>query len=320
MHKFILANIILLMSWTMLLGQQTEQYTMYMFNKYQFNPAYAGFDRSLSVNAFYRSQWASVEGNPEQFGINAHMPIYLWNGAIGFAAETERLGVEQNTAFKVSYNYVAKTQLGILSTGLRLGLQSKKLDGSKIITPNGTYNGGTINHNDPFLPIDQTSSIIPTWTLGVYMANKFLEGGFSVSDLFGLNHSFEAFGYEQSKAVNLFVQSFFFVGDQVELKPGIFVKSNLKSVQTDLHLVGYYSEFFGGFNFRGYNGSSLESFGIIIGTRLSKNYSISYSFDSVLSDIRTISDGSHEVQINYNLNKLIGIGLPPNIIYNPRDL
>jgi hypothetical protein len=39
-----------------------------------------------------------------------------------------------------------------------------------------------------------------------------------------------------------------------------------------------------------------------------------------MSGLQEVTDGSHEVMLNFNLNKPIGKGKPPKIIYNPRFL
>ena len=51
-----------------------------------------------------------------------------------------------------------------------------------------------------------------------------------------------------------------------------------------------------------------------------EHYTLSYAYDIGLSALRGSHEGTHEILLNYNLNKLIGAGLPPKIIYNPRFL
>ena len=68
------------------LTQQPAQYSMYMLNKYAFNPAYAGMDNSLSLTGVYRNQWLNLDGNPVSQNFNVHMPLYIVGGGIGLAA------------------------------------------------------------------------------------------------------------------------------------------------------------------------------------------------------------------------------------------
>ena len=56
------------------------------------------------------------------------------------------------------------------------------------------------------------------------------------------------------------------------------------------------------------------------GWKANENVMIAYSYDVPLSALSTVNTGSHEIMINYNLNKVIGNPLPARIIYNPRFL
>lgn len=42
-------------------AQQTPQYSLYAWNPYQFNPAYAGTESTLVVTGVYRQQWSGLE-------------------------------------------------------------------------------------------------------------------------------------------------------------------------------------------------------------------------------------------------------------------
>ena len=75
--------------------------------------------------------------------------------------------------------------------------------------------------------------------------------------------------------------------------------------QTDVSAIFRYNEniFFGG-GLRGYNTNSLDAVSMIAGFKLSENVTLGYGYDFTLSNINLVSNGSHEIQINYNLNKL----------------
>ena len=104
------------------------------------------------------------------------------------------------------------------------------------------------------------------------------------------------------------------------LYPSVLIKTDLQSYQTDLSCIAKSGNVFGGLSLRGYNSQSLDAVVIIAGIEFNRNYTLSYSYDVGLNEIGSFSGGSHELNINYNLNRLLGIGLPPEIIYNPRYL
>jgi hypothetical protein len=99
------------------------------------------------------------------------------------------------------------------------------------------------------------------------------------------------------------------------------VKSNISQTQIDFSLTTRYNEnIFVGTSFRGYHSESLDAVALIGGFKLNEKITIGYSYDLTLSNLSTVSNGSHEILINYNLGKPIGKGKPPKIIYNPRSL
>lgn len=55
------------------LAQQTSQYSMYMMNRYLYNPAFAGFEDYLDVKSGFRQQWTGLNTNFSNFYITANM-------------------------------------------------------------------------------------------------------------------------------------------------------------------------------------------------------------------------------------------------------
>ena len=96
------------------IAQQVPVYSLHMLNKYQFNPAFGGLEASLAVNGSYRTQWNGIAGNPVQQHLDAHMPMYILNGAVGMAFDGESIGAEKTTRFRLSYNYMMQTDYGLL--------------------------------------------------------------------------------------------------------------------------------------------------------------------------------------------------------------
>ena len=80
----------------------------------------------------------------------------------------------------------------------------------------------------------------------------------------------------------------------------------------------YNDNLFGGVAFRGYNNDSRDALVIMGGFKISNNIKLGYSYDVTLSDLQLVSSGSHEILLNYNLNKRYVFSKPPNTIYHPR--
>lgn len=301
-----------------LVSQNASQHSLYMIDIYNHNVAYGGFDRSLSANFNYRNQWSGLPGNPEQFYVNAHLPVYLLNGGAGFSFYTDRAGALRKTGFMISFNRVRSFRGGIFSFGGSLGLRQTAIDGSVIRTPEGIYQGG-FSHEDPILGINTDTGTSPSWSLAFYTATDFFDFGISVNDLFVNQVTLDQINFEQSRGIDIYSAIPFLVSD-LEIQTSLYIKTNLQQTQGELSAMAKNGNVFGGVSLRGFNENSFDSVVFFGGIKLNEHYTLSYSYDAGISALSDSTQGSHEININYNLNKLIGIGLPPEIIYNPRNL
>jgi len=305
-----------------LTAQQTPQYTMYMFNKMAFNPAYAGLDNSLSITGALRRQWEDFEGAPTTQNINVHMPFYFLSSGVGLSLENDVIGAERNMTAKFSYNYqlpIGRT--GILAMGLSAGIIQKSLDGTQLRTPDGNYEGNTIDHQDVLLPSSEVTELAPTFDAGIYYMSERFEAGFSVLNVAEQSIEFEMLNITPVRTYFFTAGSRFDIGRSFTLHPSVLVKSDATQMQADFSaIMSYNDNIFAGASFRGYSADTQDAVAIIGGWRLSENLTLGYSYDITLSGLRNVNSGTHEIMVNYNLNKVIGAGKPPRIIYNPRFL
>lgn len=302
------------------LTQQRPQFSQFMINKYAVNPAYGGLERSLSVFTSFRDQNSSFPGNPQTFYLGADMPFYLWNGAIGFNIHHQKIGVFSNSNLKVSYNYVIGTQVGFLSLGGRIGMDFLSVNSLGITTPEGDYEGG-LNHNDLILDNQNFSGAGLSWELGAYFMGSNIEAGITLLELPSHGYTIGSAINNRASNIAIFGQYKFDFNEEIELLPSFQLKADLSVIQADFGLTAKFDKnlLIGTF-FRGYSKTSIDAVSVIVGTNIGRKYNIYYSYDFGLSALRTYHQGSHELTLSYNLQKLIGLGLPPNIIYNPRDL
>jgi len=310
-----------------LYGQQTAQYSLFALNKYNFNPAYAGLDNSLSITGVYRKQWVDLPGSPSVQNVNFHLPLYIIRGGFGINIENEEQGPERTTSATASYNYwlpIGKQNL--LTIGLAGGLLEKSLDGTQLRAPEGSYIDPTnIEHNDGSLPQTKVSARAPVFHAGVYYQSPKFEVGISVLNITESEISMidGVMGTNISLNRNYFLTfaSNLEIGNVFTLHPSLLIKSDLIEHQIELSaLLRYNDNIFGGASFRGYNANTADAVVLIGGFKLNEKITIAYSYDLTLSALQSVNSGSHEIMLNFNLNKAIGAGVPPAIIYNPRFL
>lgn len=56
-------------------GQNYPHYTMFMFNKLLYNPAYAGNKDLTTINIYGRKQWTGIDGAPAGGSVTIDGPI-----------------------------------------------------------------------------------------------------------------------------------------------------------------------------------------------------------------------------------------------------
>ncbi len=309
---------------TACMAQQATQYTMYMWNKHVFNPAFAGMENSLSITGVYRSQWTNLPGNPESQSINAHMPLYIAQGGAGISMENESIGSWSQTSATLSYDYqVLMGNSGVLSLGLAAGLIQRKFDGTLARTPEGIFddNGNYLGHNEQSLPFSLESGNAPTFNIGAYYQAEKFEVGLSATNLLENEINLSAISFRPERSYFLYFGYHLDMGRKLILDPSVLVKSDVYQTQIDFSLVAHYNEnIFAGASFRGYSSNNRDALALIAGIKVNENISFGYAYDLTLSGLNTVSNGTHEILLNYNLGKQLGKGKPPIIIYNPRSL
>ncbi len=305
-----------------LTGQQPGHYSLFFMNKMHWNAAYAGLDNSLSITGAFRSQWVGLEGSPTSQNLNMHMPLYIARGGIGINVENDVFGAERLTSATLAYNYQLPLGSGVLSIGLAGGIVQRALDGSKLRTPDGNYSEpGIIEHNDDLLPPVEETVLLPTFDAGLFYKSEWLEIGLSSKNLLESSADFSTVSLQLVRNYFAVVDVHLELSRAFKLHPSLFVRSDFTQTQTDVGFrLQYNDNMFGGASLRGYNSTSIDAAAILFGLNLSEKITLAYAYDLTLSDLNVVSNGSHEIMLNYNLNKPIGAGRPPNVIYNPRSL
>ncbi len=299
------------------MAQQPAQYSLYMFNPYNFNNAYAGLDESVSATGVFRQQWLGLEGSPSTQAFNVHLPIYIIKGAFGLGLENDALGAERNLKITAAYNFQQTLGKGWISGGVRGGILQKTLDGT-LLNPRDQ---DQIDNN---IPIGKAISMAPILDAGIYYKSEVLQIGVSANNL--LENSVD---FALNEPTNIkFLRNYFFtfaynfdIGSKLNVSPSILVKSDIQEIQTDFStIVKYNDNIIVGASFRGYNSNTIDAIVIIGGMKVTQNVMLVYAYDLPISGLSATNSGSHEIMLNYNLNKIFGAGVPPKIIYNPRFL
>lgn len=324
-HYFYLSLVLVLGAITIASAQQASQYSLYMLNPYDLNPAYAGMDETLKVNGVFRKQWTGLEGSPTDQSVNVHLPVFYLNGGFGAKFENDVIGAEQSLKAVLTFAYQYELgDLGKISLGASGGVLQKSLDGSMLRAPEGVYEGGTFTHNDPQLPEVLVKSMVPVFDIGLYYKGENLEIGLSANNVLEPNIILE-----EVNETNLLLKRNYFLtfvysldmSENVRLMPSVLLKTDANQIQGEASLlVRYRDNVLGGVSWRGYNANTTDALSLIVGFKVSSKLWLNYAYDVGLSQLNSVHQGSHEILLQYDLNRLIGKGKLEKIIYNPRFL
>lgn len=114
-------------------GQQDAQYTQYMYNTINVNPAYAGSRGVLSIFGLYRTQWVGFDGAPSTSAFSGNAPINNSNLGIGLLLVNDKIGPTNENNLSLDLSYTLQTSADFkLSFGVKGSVQLFNLDISKI--------------------------------------------------------------------------------------------------------------------------------------------------------------------------------------------
>ena len=321
-YKLVLLSFVIAAFSSKSFAQQPAQYSLFMLNKYHYNPAYNGLDESLSLTSVFRKQWVGLTGAPLNVNFNAHLPIEYLSSGVGLGFEYDVIGAYKNLSIRASYSYSLDFgDKGKLSLGMAGRFLQKNLDGSQLLTPQGDYESG-INHNDPIVPIVNETGSSFSFDVAAYYKHAFFEIGIAAINLTQptLQLATEA-KVTYNRAYFLNASGTIKLNNFLDLHPSFLLKTDFVKFQPELALLIKWNEnVFGGVAFRGFDTLSLDAVVFIAGMHITPNLMLAYSYDLSIGSLNSYNSGSHEVVLNYNLNKKIGKEIPSKIIFNPRFL
>lgn len=275
-------------------AQQDPQYTQYMYNMNIINPAYTGTTEGLAVGALYRSQWVGLDGGPETFTFNIHSPVGKQVG-LGLSVISDQIGPVNETNAYVDFSYTIPVgNTTKLAFGLKGGFTFHDIGIAESQI-------NLIDTGDPFFAnaINETT---PNIGAGVYFykPNKYYVSVSMPNILNGVHldangrnigseseHLFAAAGY----VINL--------SENFKLKPHALLKYAMDApISYDINAnVFMYDLVEVGVGYR-----LEDSFSGMINFQVYDNLRIGYAYDAIRSDLDIVTNSSHEIFINFDLN------------------
>jgi type IX secretion system PorP/SprF family membrane protein len=255
--------------------------------------------------------------------VNAHMPLDMISSGIGLKVDNDGIGAHQTTQILMSFNYrLALGREATLSAGVGGGYMQYNLDGNKLRAPEGTYLEPAFSHNDPLLPEGNVRAGSPVVEAGLFLDWRALQAGLSVQPVFSpvLKPDDQGGFALQPVQHYLFYAAYTIALSQdFSIQPSVLTKTDIKQTQMEISSTIRWGEnIFAGASYRGLTANDRDAVVLFGGLRVNEKLSLGYAYDLSLSPLKDVNRGSHELLLRYSLNKPIGAGKLPPIIYNPR--
>ena len=273
------------------LAQQDAQFTQYMYNTININPAYAGSRGVMSVFGLHRTQWVGLDGAPTTNAFSLNTPINNSNLGIGLSLVNDKIGPTNDNTVSADVSYTVpvsedyKLSFGIKASGNVFNLDTSKLTPAQANDPN------LQNFNNEF-------------------ALNFGAGAYLHSDKFYLGLSVPNFLQDKKyndNNVSVFQQrmNFYAIGGYVfdispsiKFKPAFITKVVTGSplqVDASANLLFFDKLMLGG----AYRWDAAVS--ALAGFQITDGLFIGYSYDMETTHLRRYNSGSHEVFLRFEL-------------------
>ncbi|MBC7745394.1 MAG: type IX secretion system membrane protein PorP/SprF [Flavobacterium sp.] len=333
MNKKLTVIVILLCCFKSLSAQQRPQYTQYIFNNYILNPAITGIENYIDVKAGYRNQWQGLTDAPVTSYISVHAPIgkqFTQGSATSFSGEgnnpmnrsfvqtykasephhgvgfhlvSDKIGPFVRTDFNFTYAYhLGLTQNMNLAVGVAAGVSRIALDRTKIILE---------DPSDPAIGMNAESQIQPDLGAGIWLYGPRYFAGVSAQQLLGKTISFsDNTNYNLGKQQKHFFMTAgykIYLGDDIAAIPSVMFKVvSPAPVSIDLNTkIAFQDKFWVGASYR-----KDDSFAALAGLNVGHFFNMSYSYDFTTSELRSVTNGTHEIVIGLLLNNRYKVTCP----------
>lgn len=275
------------------MAQQTPQSSVYNYNRYAINPAYAGSSGCTDVTFSHLNQWVKVDGAPltSYVGINTRLGKSF---GVGGQVLIDKIGMVNQVS-----------GLGSLSYGLNLGINHKIRIGASVgynqyrVDPSSAI---VFDPNDPIANGGVNSAGTINSELGLLYQFKNLEVAVASKQLIQsyTNFSYNGLdGYGLRRHMNGLISYAIPVNENFTIKPSVFTKGINSGFQTDMNADVIYKDFlYGGLGYR-------TQVGLIarVGVNIQELFFIGYAYESPMANIASYSSGSHEVVLGLKFCK-----------------
>ncbi|MCO6148362.1 type IX secretion system membrane protein PorP/SprF [Flavobacterium sp. NRK1] len=282
---------LLLLCQSTLWAQQDPQYTQYMYNPININPAYAGTRGVTSIFAIHRAQWVGLDGAPVTNAASVNAPVGK-NVGLGFSFVNDKIGPTDTNLISADFSYSFNVNdYYKLSLGLKGSIQLFNVDFTKL---------NIYDPSDPRFQNNITNRLTPNIGAGAYMYSDNTYFGLSVPQILQTDH----YDHNDISVAKERFHVYAMAGHVFDLaynwkfKPAALAKVVQGApLQLDITAnVLYNDKFTMGLAYRWDAAVS-----ILAGFQVTDGLFIGYTYDTETTKLAEYNSGSHEVFLRFEL-------------------
>jgi type IX secretion system PorP/SprF family membrane protein len=296
MRTKLLVSVLMLLSGA-IYAQQDAQFTQYMYNTVNVNPAYAGSRNSMSVFALHRTQWVGLDGAPVTNQASINTPIEGSNIGLGLSILNDKIGPSDESDISVDFSYSINTSDRYkLSFGLKATANLLNIDFNKLTQ----YDSG-----DNIFSVNVDNKLSPNIGVGLYYHSDVSYVGISAPNLLETRH-FDRYAGSGSNShiatekihYYLIAGHVFDLSGSVKFKPSLLTKL-VQGAPLQIDVSGNFlinEKFMAGIAYRWSAAVSA-----MVGFQISDSWFIGYGYDLETTKMANYNSGSHEIFLRYEL-------------------
>ena len=275
-------------------AQQDAQFTQYMYNTINVNPAYAGSRGALSIFALHRTQWVGLDGAPVTNAVSINTPINGSNLGLGVSLINDKIGPANENTISADLSYTIPTSetfklsLGIKGTANLFNLDVTKLD------PKDAGDESFQNYN----------KFTPNIGAGVYLHSDKAYLGLSIPNFIQTNRYDDNDVRIFKEKINTYLIAgyVFDLNQDIKFKPALITKM-VEGAPLQIDISGNFmfsKKFVVGVAYRW--SAALSG---MVGFQVSDGLYIGYGYDRETTNLKNYNSGSHEIFLRYEIFKKI---------------
>ena len=274
-------------------SQQDAQYTQYMYNTINVNPAYAGSRGVMSIFGLHRTQWVGLDGAPVTNAFSINSPIENSNIGVGLSFVNDRIGPTTENTISADLSYTIQTsETYKLSFGIKGTANLFNLDVSKL---------NPENQGDPSLQ-NLDNDFSPNVGAGIYFHSDKLYLGASIPNFFETKRYSDNDYVVNKERTNLYLIGgyVFDLTPNLKFKPAFLAKV-VEGAPLQADVSGNFL-----FNEKFVLGAAWRwdaAVSLMAGFQVSDGIYIGYGYDLETTKLRRYNSGSHEVFLRFELFK-----------------